>query len=481
MQVQTKEGDSPNRRGTKAYFAATAFAQVCALARYVLLARLLGPEQLGIAAILILTAQFFDSISDSGSDRFLIQDPDGDTPRVQAMVQGVFIIRGICTALALAIIAVPLATFYHMPALILGLAVLAASPLISGFLHLDLRRAQRKNDFRAEGAAMLASELGSLIVTLAACLVFRDFTAVAYGLVAKALITVIVSHSCAERRYQVGYSAQDARRLALFAAPLMANGLLLFVGSQGDRLLVAHQLGVTALGQYSAIMLLIFYPAAMMSRYVGAIHLPIISVGQYKPDQLQASANALGGQTTLLAMAMSAGFAMVAPLAVVYLYGQAFSLPATTICLIGLLQTSRFIRLWPTTVALGLGKSSIVLSNNVVRLIGLALAMVGGALNGLPGLLIGLTLGELASLAAGLLQVNRTRGVHPMSDFDRLLAFVGIGLITFATVYVAGRPTALGIAFVLIVGVPLIGFVLRRESATIAAALQFLHRQMARP
>lgn len=480
MQVQTKEGDPPNRRGTKAYFAATAFAQVCALARYVLLARLLGPEQLGIAAILILTAQFFESISDSGSDRFLIQDPDGDHPRVQAMVQGVFIIRGVCTALSLVIIAVPFATFYHMPALVMGLVVLAASPLISGFLHLDLRRAQRRSDFRVEGVAMLASELGSLIVTVAACLILRDFTAVAYGLVAKSIITVLVSHLCAERPYRVGYSAQDARRLALFAAPLMANGLLLFVGSQGDRLLVAHQLGVTALGQYSAIMLLIFYPAAMMSRYVGAIHLPLISVGQHKPGQLQASANALGGQTTLLAMAMSAGFALVAPFAVVYLYGRAFSLPATTICLIGLLQTSRFIRLWPTTVALGLGKSSIVLSNNIVRLIGLALAVVGGALNGLPGLLIGLILGELASLAAGLLQVNSTRAVPPTSDFDRFCAFVGVGLITFATVHVAGRPTAAGFTITLIAAVLLIGFVLRRERATIALALEFLRRQVSR-
>ena len=42
-------------RGARGYFAASAIAQVCALLRYVLLARLLGPEQLGLAAALILT------------------------------------------------------------------------------------------------------------------------------------------------------------------------------------------------------------------------------------------------------------------------------------------------------------------------------------------------------------------------------------------------------------------------------------------
>ena len=71
---------TPARRGARAYLAGSIVAQGCALGRYTLLARLLGPEQLGLAATLILTQQFFESLSDSGADRFSIQDKDGDTP-----------------------------------------------------------------------------------------------------------------------------------------------------------------------------------------------------------------------------------------------------------------------------------------------------------------------------------------------------------------------------------------------------------------
>ena len=46
--------------------------------RYVILARLLGPEQLGLAATLLLTAQFFESLSDTGANRFIVQDARGD-------------------------------------------------------------------------------------------------------------------------------------------------------------------------------------------------------------------------------------------------------------------------------------------------------------------------------------------------------------------------------------------------------------------
>src|SRR3546814_13879063 len=73
-------------------------AQICALARYTILARLLGPEQLGLAAILILTAQFFDSVTDSGSDRFLVQDHAGSVPALLRLTHLVSLGRGLLIA-----------------------------------------------------------------------------------------------------------------------------------------------------------------------------------------------------------------------------------------------------------------------------------------------------------------------------------------------------------------------------------------------
>ena len=84
----------PVRRGANAFFIASSFAQISALLRYVILARMLGPEQLGLAATLVVMAAFFDLVSDTGSDRFLIQDRDGDTPEVQKLVHLVLHLQG---------------------------------------------------------------------------------------------------------------------------------------------------------------------------------------------------------------------------------------------------------------------------------------------------------------------------------------------------------------------------------------------------
>ena len=66
------------RRGMMAFTIGNAVSQGSALLRYMLLARLLGPTQLGLAATLILTSQFFEQITDAGLDRYLIQSREGN-------------------------------------------------------------------------------------------------------------------------------------------------------------------------------------------------------------------------------------------------------------------------------------------------------------------------------------------------------------------------------------------------------------------
>ena len=128
------------RRGGLLYFGASLISQASALLRYVVLARLLGPEELGLAAALTVTAGFFDLISDTGSDRFLVQDRDGGTVAVQKLVQAVYVARGCVVAGSLAGFAVPIAYVYDSPRLAGGIALLAVAPLIWGFMHLDTRR-----------------------------------------------------------------------------------------------------------------------------------------------------------------------------------------------------------------------------------------------------------------------------------------------------------------------------------------------------
>ena len=413
------------RKGGKAYFAANLVSQASALARYVILARLLGEHELGLAAMLILTAQFFESVSDTGSDRFIVQDADGDTTTMQGVVQMALAARGVLIAVALALTAGLLAALYGQPGLQAPLIAIGLAPLIGGFIHLDLRRAQRTQDFRPESLVILVSETLSLVATSVAAYITRDHTAVIYGLVLRSLAQVAVSHVTAKRPYRWAYGEREARRFSLFALPLFLNGLLLFVSGQGDRLVVGAGLGAATLGQYSAVVLLAYYPSTMLARFMAAIHLPQVAASRQSGETLEAARWRLGSQITVLSVGIVVGFAVVAPAFVPLLYGASFAQSLQVIALMGVLQALRFIRFWPTTIALGAGRSLIVMLDNMARMVGLPLAIVAHLqFRTLEGVIGGFIVGEVVALILALTLLWRDGRVMLRAELRRVGLFL---------------------------------------------------------
>ncbi|MGH7023394.1 MAG: oligosaccharide flippase family protein [Caulobacteraceae bacterium] len=467
----------PARKGARLYLSASLTAQAMALVRYVVLARLLGPEQLGLAATLIVTASFFDMISDTGADRFLIQDREGDSEPIQKLVQLVYVTRGSMIAIALAIFAIPLAALYKQPVLAAGFAFLGIARFIRGFLHLDMRRAQRTNDFGPEAKCIIASEVIGLVVMVAAAWFTRSFTAVVWGIIARACVAVVLSHLLAKRRYAIGWDRADAPRLIRFSLPLMISGLMLFIGSQGDRVVVADWLGTKMLGEYSAVLLLIYYPAALVSGYVHALFVPMVAAERDDPERRDKVIEFLGGQTLLLGIGMCAGFALVAPLAVTVLYGHRYTQSALLVALIGILQSTRFLIVWPTTVNLSLGRTRPVLVSNIVRFLAYPGAFVGVYLmGGLAGLVAGFAAGELIAIAAGVVLMNRGAGRAWLAEFDRLAAFaLTCGLAVGWNLALARASTMAEIALA-VASIALGAWIARREREVIAEAVTLARR-----
>ncbi|MBV9996647.1 MAG: oligosaccharide flippase family protein [Caulobacteraceae bacterium] len=465
------------RSGGSLYFAAILISLGAAVLRYVAVARLLGPEQLGIAAILLITGAFFDLITDTGGDRFLIQDRHGGAFRVQKLVQLVWAARGVTIAVALVVLAEPIARFYRAPRLAEGLMLLALSPLIQGFLHLDVRRAQRDHDFRPHGISMIAAELAGLAATVAAAWLTGDFTAVVYGLIARSLVLVAASHLMAERPYRLGWDRRYAPRLARFAAPLTVNGMLLFLAAQGDRVIISQQLGLTALGYYSAVSQLIAYPSIVVANYLHAIYIPLIAAQRDMPGGAERVGDWLGGQVLVLAVIMAAGFALVAPVATPLLFGARFAQPVLMIALVGVLQMARSLLTWPTTVALAVGRSATVALSNLAHVVALLTAFIGLRVwGGIDGLLGGLVVGELAASAFAVVMLNRDTGSRVSHGMDRLALFALSAAVVVAWTLVWEVKSWAAAGAMLLVSAGLAAFLLRREAEAIALGMDEIRR-----
>lgn len=418
---------APPPSGRKVYFGALVVAQFAALLRYVVLARLLGPEQVGLAAIIVLTAQFFDSITDTGNDRFLIQDREGGSRGALNLVHLVAIAKGVGIAFVLMALAAPIADFAGAPQLTETLRVLAIVPLLTGFTNFDFRLAQRHHKFAPEAMVLLTSEVTGLVVTLGAAIILRDFSAILYGLAARAAAVVLASHVAASCRYGFGYSPALARRLWRFGAPLILNGLLLFIATQSDRIIISRMLGLEELGRYSILILLVYYPVGMLMRFLTALFLPKIAEHIDSPQQLISAANMLGSTNLLLAVGICIGFAFVVPPLLPVIFGPAFEQPPLNVALVGILMAIRLMKVSPTTVALGTAGTWIVVINNVLRLSGVIVAIAGVVLfGGLAGVVAGLIVGEMVANIAATLLVNGTANWPLTRELDRYALFGGV-------------------------------------------------------
>ncbi|MBU1378225.1 MAG: oligosaccharide flippase family protein [Alphaproteobacteria bacterium] len=433
-------------RGAKGYFAATLVGQVAALLRYVLLSRILGPEQLGYAAMLILTAQFFEFITDTSVDRFIVQDKDGDTTIMQKVVQLALFGRGCLLASALVVTAIGMRLYDPTSTFCYSVAALAIPPLISGLLNVDQYRAQRTGDFRPASVVQVTSEISGLIGTGIAAFIVRDHTAILYGLAAKAVAQVVFSHLVAKRLYGWSYSRPEAATFRRFAIPLFLNGLLLFFGGQGDRLLVGF-LGPAELGKYSAILLLIYYPTNVVLRFMQSIHMPRIAASRTEPELLRREARALGGRSFLLAVGVIAGFTLVGPFMSPLLFGPSFAHRPEVFALLAALEGARFLRLWPVTIALAEGRTTIVMLDNASRLVALPLAGLALLMtHSLEAILIALTFGEYISLVTTLWLLSRVTQVSLLRESGRLIMLLIVTTLAclWALAVPAQQMTAMG-------------------------------------
>jgi len=470
-----------NTRGRKAYFTASVLSQAMALLRYVLLARLLGPVELGFAAMLILTASFLESISDTGSDRFLIQDPAGDSDSMLSFVHLVMAGRGFLIALSLALFAIPLAGIYHSPHLVTSLIALGLAPFIGGFVHLDVRRLQRKGDYWPESLMTIISETVGLAGTVGAAWLTRDHNAVIYGLTARAAAMVVVSHVMAEKRYAWAFDKSGGGRFTRFAAPLFLNGFLLFIGSQGDRLIVANRVGPAALGHYSAVLLLILYPTSALSRFITGTHLPQIAAVRSDSTRLDEAGQRLAGRTLVLAIAIAAGFTVIGPIATPILYGHRFAQPPLIFAMLGAVQSARLLRVWPTTLAIAIGRTTILTANNLARQLAFPVALLATVYYpSLASIVAGFLVGEVIAIMVALALLARDPAIRPGPEARRVRDFVLVALSLIAAAWSAENGRMLWTAISVGAAAATIALASWNERQVIAEVWRSARREIAR-
>ena len=152
-----------------------------------------------------------------------------------------------------------------------------------GFLHLDIYRAQRAMNFRPVAITEVSAYLLSTALGVWLALELRDYRAMLYALLAQQALLTLVSHLAAKRGYRLGWDRALVGRAFAFGWPLLLNGALMFGIFQGDRMIVASEIGLVELGWFSAAFTLALTPSLLAARTLQSFALPQLSKAQEDP------------------------------------------------------------------------------------------------------------------------------------------------------------------------------------------------------
>jgi O-antigen/teichoic acid export membrane protein len=346
-----------------------------AFLRNLILARLLGVEQMGLAVALALGIRALEMMGDFGLERLLVQVRSHELSGVRGTVHLVQAAKGLILMGIAVVVAKPLCTAIN-PALDPYVFVLASAALVlRGFINCEYRERQRVQDFSGMLYAEGISNVIAVVFVAPIALATRDYSALAWASVLQASLLCLLSHLFAKRAMTFAFDRASLRKAFRFGIPIACNGVLMFLAMQGDRLIVAVNFTPEDLAKFAISAQLSLLPALVGARFLLTLDLPRFSNNSTQPAALRKQYSDRLKQVGLVAVMMTSAFAILGTKAVAWLYGLAFVPLPEMMALLALAAGLRLVRAVPNTLLLSKGKTLMMLICNLPRLLALLVAL----------------------------------------------------------------------------------------------------------
>lgn len=429
-------------------------AQALAFGRNIIVARILSPEDFGIASMLVLLVTVLDMLSNLSVDRLLVQAPDGDEPAFLASAHGLQLFRGILIAIAIFVIADPVARLFKVPEARWAFQCLALVPAIRALAHLDRKRLHREMCFKGDVISETVPQAVALVLAWPLTYYLRSYSAILWILVAQAIALTVASLAVAKRPYQLSWHKEYVSRLMAFGWPLAVNGLLMSAIFQGDKFVIGSTYGPRDLGIYTVAFGLAMLPVLSAARVNGSLLLPLLSSRQSDALSFRKVLRNSSGLTSLCACLLAAGFVTCGPILLVLIYGEAYSAAGSVIGWLGIMQSIRLMRDVHSQAAMALGESKNPMYANLLRNVAL-LGMLVVAVYRLPLVWLAVvgTAGELAAMLLASQLLHRQHGLdwsttlgYPLRALSCIAACLAFTTLTGADRTLPGALSAFAIA-----------------------------------
>lgn len=408
------------------------FNQVLRMASNLVLARLLVPEHFGLMVLVNVFIQGLTMFSDIGVGPSIIRSKRGDEQAFLDTAWTVQAARGLCLWGLTWLLAPLIAGWYGEPELSTLLPVAGLTALLTGLDSTKLITASRHLLLGRRMLIELASQAVSIGVMVVWALLQPSVWSLVAGGIANSATKAVLSQIALPGPRNRPYLERGASvEILTFGRWIFVSTAITFLAMQIDRLLLGKLIPLDSLGVYGMAQQLTGLPTLVLGMLVGSIVFPLLSSSaRSAPESLRARAQGIRAVLLPCAALAILAVALLGPAFFRTLYDERYA--AASWMVVMLLVPLWFLALTQSAdrVLLVLGDTRSLATCNAISLVGKVLGCLGGfRLAGLPGFILGSTLGTAAGHAVVQLALSR-RGVSILrQDVHWTLLLGGLSVV----------------------------------------------------
>jgi O-antigen/teichoic acid export membrane protein len=386
-----------------------AFGSALLLVRNLLVARMVSPEDYGIASTFAISMSIVEMVSYLGLQQLIVVDKDGDEPGFQAAMQGFQVLRGFLSSALLFLIAYPYARFLSIENVAWAFQVIALIPLINGLQHYDMHRLKRQMKFTPSIVSTSVPALVSVLSLWPLAAQFDDYRIMLVAIFVQAGAMVLLSHLLSERRYRLTLDFGLMRKAMQFGWPLLLNGMLLFLVFNGEKLVVGRELGMSALAIFSMGFTLTLTPTLVLASSIQSFFLPQLSSAQDRPADFQHTSITTLEASLVTGVLLVLGTSLLGGPVVILLLSDKYLEMLPILVPLAVLQAIRSAKTGSSIVALAKQRAGNAIVGNIPRVISIPITWWVAIRTGDLAMMIWIaTIAEIVGYFASLYMAQRT-------------------------------------------------------------------------
>jgi len=356
-------------------------SQLFNLAVFVLLARLLIPDDFGLVALAAVFVAFAQLIVDQGLGDALIQRREVTRSHIDTAFWVAVATAAVLTLIGV-LLAIPLAAVLGEPELQPIIQVLSLTFVLSAVTSVQVALLRRELAFRSLAIrSLLAAVVGGVVSVPMAYLGFGAWALVGQQ-VAAALASVVSLWAVSPWRPSLRASGAHFRELFSFGAHVVGSDVLNFLGRNSDNLLVGVVLGPTALGFYAVGYRILEVTQRMLVNVARKITFPALSRLQDDRDRLRRAYLRVTRVSSALILPGYLGLALVAPELMRVLFGHRWEMSGPVAAILFLTGPVLTLQAFSGSLLNAAGHPEVTLRfrliSSVVNIVGFVIAVPFG-------------------------------------------------------------------------------------------------------